>query len=218
MYFLWEGRRSHPNPELWKTTDRHHAMPQQISLDGFEVPVAVKPTDRLFFAIFPDADAAARIAQLAQRLREALGLKGKPLATHRFHITLYHIGDFTGLRQDVVAKATEAASSIAAPPFEVAFDRALSFSGRPSNRPLVLRGGDDLAALTAFQRSLSTALATVGLAVKSTFTPHVTLLYEDRLVAEQAIEPIHWIAREFVLVHSLLGQTKHVPLARWPLR
>jgi 2'-5' RNA ligase len=209
-------------PSFWKTTDPEQRdrslMPEQISLDGFEVPIAMKPTDRLFFAVFPDADAAARITQLAQRLREELELKGKPLATDRFHITLYHIGDFTGLQQDTVAKASKAASSVAASPFEVAFDRAMSFSGRPSNRPLVLRGGADLATLTAFQHSLSTALAKAGLVVKSAFTPHVTLLYDDRLVAEQAIEPIHWTAREFVLVHSLLGQTKHVPLARWSLR
>jgi len=46
----------------------------------------------------------------------------------------------------------------------------------------------------------------------------VTLLYDDCSVAEQAVETICWTAREFVLVHSLIGQTLHVPLARWPLR
>jgi 2'-5' RNA ligase len=28
---------------------------------------------------------------------------------------------------------------------------------------------------------------------------------------------IAWRVREFVLVHSLLGRTVHLPLARWPL-
>jgi 2'-5' RNA ligase len=46
----------------------------------------------------------------------------------------------------------------------------------------------------------------------------MTLLYDDRSVAEQAVETIGWTAREFVLVHSLLGQTRHIPLGRWPLR
>ena len=53
--------------------------------------------------------------------------------------------------------------------------------------------------------------------VASQVTPHVTLLYDDVLVEERAVEPIRWTVREFVLVHSLLGQTRHVPLARWPL-
>ena len=43
------------------------------------------------------------------------------------------------------------------------------------------------------------------------------MLYDDRLVAWQAVEPVRWTVREFVLMHSLLGQHRHVPLARWPL-
>jgi 2'-5' RNA ligase len=49
------------------------------------------------------------------------------------------------------------------------------------------------------------------------FTPHVTLLRDRISVPEQEIEPICWTAREFVLVHSLLGQTQHIPLGRWSL-
>jgi len=45
----------------------------------------------------------------------------------------------------------------------------------------------------------------------------VTLLYDDVLVQERAVEPIRWTVSEFVLVHSLLGQTRHIPLARWSL-
>jgi 2'-5' RNA ligase len=37
------------------------------------------------------------------------------------------------------------------------------------------------------------------------------------LLEARAVEPIRWTVREFVLVHSLLGQTRHVPLARWSL-
>jgi 2'-5' RNA ligase len=54
--------------------------------------------------------------------------------------------------------------------------------------------------------------------VERKFTPHVTLLYDDRMVPEQAVEPISWRVREFVLTHSLLGKTQHVELGRWPLR
>lgn len=71
-----------------------------------------------------------------------------------------------------------------------------------------------------FQQTLGIAMKKAGLGrwAKPGYTPHVTLLYDDRSVAEQAVETICWTAREFVLVHSLIGQTLHVPLARWPLR
>lgn len=52
---------------------------------------------------------------------------------------------------------------------------------------------------------------------KSIGTPHVTLLYDDRHVAEHAVDTIRWTVQEFVLVHSLVGQTLYIPLGRWPL-
>ncbi|HEY1391872.1 MAG TPA: 2'-5' RNA ligase family protein [Methylibium sp.] len=190
----------------------------QLALTGLDgAPV---PTDRLFFALYPDASAAARIAQLAQRLRGELRLRGRPLQTERFHVTLHHLGDYAGLPADVLRCAKQAAAAIAVPPFEIAFDRAMSFDRKPSNRPFVLQGsGEGLAGVLAFQQALGEALKNAGLGrwVAPRFTPHVTLLYDDRRVDEEAIEPIRWTVREFVLVDSLLGRTQHVPLERWPL-
>ena len=194
-------------------------MSDQLSLMGFDEPP--RPTDRLFFALFPTEDAAGRIADLALRLRGEHGLSGTPLQTQRFHITLHHLGDYAGLPPDVVALASQAGQALALPPFEITFDRVASFSGHPSKRPFVLRGAeDDLAALTAFQQTLGAAMRKVGLGrrVDVRFTPHVTLLYDSRSVAEQPVAPIHWTAHELVLVHSLLGQTRYVPLARWTLQ
>lgn len=194
-------------------------MSDQLSLMGFDEPP--RPTDRLFFALFPTEEAARRIANLALQLRGEHGLSGTPLQTERFHITLHHLGDYAGLPPDVLALAVQAAQALALPPFEISFDRVASFSGHPSKRPFVLRGSDDgLAALTAFQQTLGTVMRQVGLGrrVDVRFTPHVTLLYDSRLVAEQAVAPIHWTAHELVLVHSLLGQTRYVPLGRWTLK
>lgn len=192
-------------------------MSEQSFLPGFEA--APQPTDRLFFAIYPDAATAAHIAQLAQQLRAEQALLGKPLKPERFHVTLHHLGDYAGLPQDLVAAACGAAASVAAAPFDITFDRAASFASTPRNRPFVLRGAGGLAALAAFQQSLGEALkkTVLGRWAKPGFTPHVTLLYDDRSVPEQAVAPVSWTAHEFVLVHSLIGQTLHVPLARWPL-
>ena len=46
----------------------------------------------------------------------------------------------------------------------------------------------------------------------------MTLTYDKVAVPEQPIEPITWTATEFFLVHSLLGQTRHIPLEKWSLR
>ena len=193
-------------------------MNQQALLPGFDT--APQLTDRLFFAIFPDVRAAAQIASLAQQLREEHGLRGKPLKTERFHVTLHHLGDYAGLPQDLVEVARAAAANIAAAPFDVTFDRAASFSTAPRNRPFVLRGGDGVASLITFQQTLGDALkkTVLGRWAKPAYTPHLTLLYDDLSVPEQAVPVVSWTAREFVLIHSLIGQTLHVPLARWPLR
>ncbi|MGR4866458.1 2'-5' RNA ligase family protein [Caulobacter sp. LARHSG274] len=188
-------------------------MPDQFSLFAPE-----PATDRLFFAIFPDPATAGAIAEQAGRLRTAHQLTGRSLAAERFHITLHHLGDHAGLRRDLVAMAGEAAQALAATPFQVTFDRAVSFHNG-GNNPLVLRGDAGLEALKTFQRDLGLAMARAGLGrwVDKAFTPHVTLLYDRRVVAEVPAESVTWTVNGFTLVRSLLGRTEHVPLARWAL-
>ena len=175
-------------------------------------------TDRLFFAIFPDAGTAARIAQLSVLLRLELGLQGKPLATERLHSTLYHVGDYAGLPQDVIAKASDVALSVTMPPFTVAFDGAESFRGRPGNQPFVLRGQDGIVGLIMLQQRLASAMEKAGLGRRMpSYTPHITLMYGDRLVVDRRIDTVTWAVHEFVLVHSLLGRSCYREVMRFPL-
>ena len=194
-----------------------HDRSPQFSLDGM---AAQQPNDRLFLAVFPDAETASRIAALAQSLRSELGLQGKPLRADRLHVTLHHLGDHIGLRHDIVADATNAAARLASSAFDIVFDRVGSFAGRTRNQPCVLLGDQGLVSLAAMQRELGERMKLAGLSrwVGKAFTPHVTLLYDDRNVPIQPIEPITWTVREFVLVHSLIGRTEHRILGRWPLR
>ncbi|WP_299691635.1 2'-5' RNA ligase family protein [Hydrocarboniphaga sp.] len=174
-------------------------------------------TDRLFFAIFPATDAAAQAAALACDLRSRHRLGGQPLASDRLHVTLNHLGDYVGVPRDLVAAATKAGGAVAASSFDVCFDRVASFA---SARAVVLQGGEGLAALIAFQQALVLEMTKAGLGRKAekNFTPHMTLLYDKSPFAEQPIEPVSWTVQEFVLVHSLLGQTRHIALARWRLQ
>ena len=176
-------------------------------------------TDSLFFAIFPDARAAARIVELAARLRIEHGLKARATPADRLHVTLHYLGAFAGIPDDLVARARATASEISLPPVEVALDRVESFSGRRAKRPLVLSGevSDSLAGL---ERTLGAALDDAGIPVKRhpRFQPHVTLLYDERRIAQHPVAPIAWTAREFALVRSLLGKSQYEVLARWPLK
>lgn len=176
-------------------------------------------TDRLFFALQPDAVTAAAIAALAARLHAQLGLKGKPLAPERLHVTLQFIGAFAGLPQEIVNRACDAAAALTAPQFDVCFDRVMSFSRTDSRRPVVLVGGDSLGPLYDFQKRFKAAMlrADVPDASGMSFTPHITLLNGDRPLAEQRVEPFCWTVREFALVRSLVGRGQHENLARFPL-
>ncbi|MGB9367675.1 MAG: 2'-5' RNA ligase family protein [Xanthobacteraceae bacterium] len=187
-------------------------MRAQHSCFGFEAPA----TDGLFFALFPDESAAAQLTRTAQQLCIRHRLDARPFAPERFHVSLLGFGAHAGLPPDLVAGVAEAAAAIAAAPFEVAFDRAVSFLGRP--RPLVLCSEDDIPDLIAFQRSLGHAIQKRGLGrAKPQYTPHVTILYDERAIEDHAIEPVRWTVRDFVLVHSLRGKSRYDILGRWPL-
>ncbi|WP_309831976.1 2'-5' RNA ligase family protein [Caballeronia sp. LZ065] len=171
-------------------------------------------TDSLFFALFPDEAAAARLTDLSKQLRSQYGLKARPIPLERLHVTLHYLGAFAGLPDGLIARAHAAASSIALPPAEIELARIESFPGRRAKRPLVL-SGDASPSLHA----LHAALADAGIAVKRhpRFVPHVTLLYDEQRVPSHPVALVAWRAREFALVRSLLGQSRHEVLARWPL-
>ena len=191
---------------------------QQPSLEG--VAPAPPNTDRLFFALLPDAPAIARIERLIADLRHDHGLKGKALGASRFHVTLLHLGAFPCVPRELVDAACAAVQALTViPTFKIGFDRVGSFSRRPSNMPLVLLGEEGVIAAKAFQQALCKAMARAGEddGGDAHYTPHLTLLYDDKHVARRAIEPITWTANEFVLVRSVIGQGRHEVLARWPL-
>jgi 2'-5' RNA ligase len=177
-----------------------------------------RPTDRLLFALYPDGETALRIAEQRRAFQQAHGLSGPAVGVERLHMTLIHVGDFVGLPRGIVTAATYAALKISFPTFGVALDRAVSFAGQPGNSPFVLLAETSTPLMT-FQETLRTGLALAGVRHKSgtQFAPHVTLLRDKVSIPEQPIDPIGWTPGEFVLVHSLLGQTRHIPLKRFAL-
>jgi RNA 2',3'-cyclic 3'-phosphodiesterase len=173
--------------------------------------------ERIFLACLPDAETAARIHALAAGLKRDKDLTGTLILPEHLHVTLFHLGDWASLPDEVVRLAKEAAAQVAAAPFEVSFKRTESFRNRTGIYPLVLTG--DAAQWRALHTTLSAALKRAGLAAatQGDFEPHVTLLYDPVRLKPSAIPPICWTVRDFVLVHSRLGKTTHGHLGRWPL-
>ncbi len=182
-----------------------------------DLPVRPKRPERLFFAALPDPETAVRIGQFRDRFLREHRLDGKPIRTDRLHVSLLHVGTYKCLRTKFVYAAEQAAKAVSMPPFEMTLDRSKSFQGTPSvnggprSCPLVPLGDSD--AVLELHRKLGGAgpMAAEGL------TPHMTVSYGPTLVPLQMIEPIRFVVKEFVLVHSMLRLSQYKMVGHWPL-
>ena len=170
-------------------------------------------TDRLFFAVLPDAETAERIAECAAAWRAAHGLTGRLLDTGHFHVALASVHEGCGQPDaDEIDRWLADARGISMPSFRVGFDRLMSFA----NGALVLTGDDSTVGMEVLQQRLSESLDATPRPARR-YTPHVTLLHDGRHVDAKPVVPIAWTVREIVLVHSRVGQTVHRHVARIPL-
>lgn len=174
--------------------------------------------DRIFLAVLPDEQAAARIHALAETVKRANTFSGTLILPEHLHVTLFHLGDWASLPEEIVRLAKEAAALVDVPAFDAAFQRSESFRNSTGIYPFVLTG--DETQWRALHTSLGAALKRVGLggATQGSFKPHITFLRDKLRAAPNPLVPIRWTAKDFVLIHSLLGKTTHIHLGRWPLR
>src|SRR5215469_14857472 len=96
--------------------------------------------DRIFFAALPDAVTAARIHALAEALKRDKQFEGTLILPEHLHVTLFHLGDWQELPGSIVDLAKDAARTVTAKAFDVAFGRVESFRNRTGIYPFVLTG------------------------------------------------------------------------------
>ena len=194
---------------------RGSPIPVQDSLVGLE---AKPETGSLFFCVFPAVAAREAIAMETDALRVEHSLIGPAIRPHRLHATLHYLGEHLNDRGDIVDAATAAATRVRCPPFEMTLASASSFSTRNDKHPCVLLCPEDRPPIHGLWRELSNRLMAAGFGryLKREFTPHVTVLYDTRVLTPQAIEPIRWQVRDFALVRSRQGE--HEVIGSWPLR
>jgi 2'-5' RNA ligase len=193
---------------------------QQLLL--FESPRPQIGKYSFFFAVFPNPHTAERIVELGNTFRCKHGMQGRLRPLSHLHVSLHFFGygsDVSKTLARVLAPACKAATAQTLP-FEVEFDRVLSFRGRPGNHPLVLvgddRGNEPLRKLHQLLevQLVKNRLSTVP---NTKFVPHITLLYDKQNLAAQPIDSVAWKVEELVLVRSEVGATKYQRVSRWAL-
>lgn len=198
--------RSHPDP-----------TPQLDLLGG----LAREPAQlhRLFFALLPDASTRQQMQQAAQAVQSSHPeFRARWVDPSRYHATVHFLGDYAGLREDVVDAASKAAGKVGALACEWTLDSAGSFHGRQP--PCVLRSASVPGPLQQLWEELRQLLILLGQGrhIERSFTPHVTLAYSrGELLASEPVSPVHWLVDELALVHSVIGQADYEVLARWSL-
>jgi 2'-5' RNA ligase len=177
----------------------------------------------MFFALLPDEQTKAEIIRIGERFVKSHRLGGSSVDIDRLHVTLSPIGKPDRVRQPLEGALLAAAENVRIAAFNVTLDSAMRFSnaGADGRFPFVLCA-DAATTQTALglRKALAQAQYAQGLFVPgvSSYMPHVTLLYGHGVEAiEQPIPPISWNAREFVLIRSFFGRSKHEIMGRWPL-
>ena len=155
---------------------------------------------RLFFALWPDVDTRAQIANAAVALR--LAGDAQPVPRENYHVTLAFVGEVTTSQLAVlqqIGRGQRAAGCT------IRFD---AYDYWPDHQVAVAVAREAPAALTLLwtqlHRDLTLHQAALNLRYpRSSLRTHITLA---RKVAQapvlQAMLPFHWDARSFSLVRS----------------
>jgi 2'-5' RNA ligase len=156
--------------------------------------MTTNPTNRLFFALWPDASTR----QQCQELVNSLACNGKPVATQNLHVTLVFLGNVDSQQQLAI---TQAASGLSVPAMALQFDQ-LSYWQKPAIGCLTTSCRVD-SAIVALAEQLAVIAERCGIAVdKRPFTPHVTLFRKLKAPLQGEFDPIQWCVSEFCLVES----------------
>jgi 2'-5' RNA ligase len=163
---------------------------------------------RLFFALWPDADAATRLARVAASLN--LTSPGRLVDAKNYHVTLAFIGEATESR---LAVLRQVGGSLRAPRCTLALD---SLEFWLQSRVVVAAAQETPPGLLKLWTQLHEATGVP----RGQLRTHVTLA---RKVAQppvvQAMSPILWRATRFSLVRSETGgaESAYTVVDTWPL-
>ena len=170
-------------------------------------------TQRLFFALWPDAATSDALATLAQQVAAESG--GRPTAPGNVHLTLAFLGDQP---RRIARELSAAAARISAPSFDLVLDsvdswrkNAIAWAGVQSVPP----------PLVELQQKIARSLLVSGLEPEERpFAVHVTLARRITVAVRHPLAPpLVWHVTAFALVASELDAkgARYRVLSSWPL-
>src|SRR5690606_11492181 len=169
----------------------------------------------LLFVAIPPPDAAAEmetvwhLAERRDRFRRST-----------LHMTILPVVRSPQFEPCLAKGLAHAVEGLDFPAFDLVLDLLTTFGQqRRRGRPMVRGGGRSDPGPHERCQPLCGRLGGAGRAGdRLQVTPLVTLAYGKRLApAGIAVPPVRWRVNELVLIDSLQGLGRHVPLARWPL-
>ena len=171
---------------------------------------------RVFFALWPDDEAASHLSALAHNL--AAGGGGRVLRPESLHLTLAFVGSVTPAQ---LAQLEGLAAGMRAKAFELGLDH-LGFW--PQRGILWVGCRQAPAPLRGLAEALALELRAAGFAIDhrpaSALVPHITLARRVRCAALPRLgTPVRWQVSEFSLVESHLTPfaASYKTLASFPL-
>jgi len=166
---------------------------------------------RVFFALWPDEPVRAALHVQGRRLHAELA--GRLTRARSIHMTLVFLGEVPDTRLEALHGA---AAGVPVEPFSLLLDRADCWR---HNRIAWVGPARTPSALAGLVEQLRARVADAGFAFDpKPFAAHVTLLRNALCRAlDDAIEPIEWAVRDFVLVRSVpeAGGSNYAVIGRW---
>jgi 2'-5' RNA ligase len=171
-----------------------------------------RDSDKVYFALKPDAEDLPALRALAEQLSLAYPLTGRPdFAT--LHISVLGLGHAADLLAQHYAVASEVGRTVRLPPFQIVFTRLMSFGAGRRQMPLALIADDDSA-----QDVNDLALMLRGELLARGFPPggrvggqaHMTLLHDGVRVPEIILDtPIVLRPAGIALIRNHHGEGRH---------
>lgn len=169
-----------------------------------------KPRQRVFFALWPDAELRAALAVLAG----SIPADGRPVPAAHFHLTLAFPGT---VGHDLAAAMSAHADGLRPSGIRLSLDQ-LGWFRRP--RVAWIGPARNVPELEALAAQLRRVCEVSGAMMEDRpFRPHVTLRRDVRRFDAIDVEPLVWQPREMVLIES--GRNGHPGAYRvlrsWPV-
>jgi len=186
-------------------------------MQATETHTAVREeTAQVFFAIWPDAAAQKRLAELAEQLEAVCD--GRKVRAENIHLTLVFLGEISVNRLDALCQVANEVRDASVQTFDFAIEEVHYWK---HNRIAYAGAAKVPQGLLDLVSALQSALFAAGFAFdRQAYVPHITLVRKARCSAlPELAKPIAWPVREWVLVKSgqANGRSGYTPIDRWPL-